>query len=233
MGQRVQLLQEADRLEVLAPAVLVRNPLAFAARVVQIQHRRDGVDPQPVDVIFLEPEQRVRQQEVSHLVAAVVEDQRAPVLVLALPRVRVLVQRRAVEPREAVLVFRKVPGHPVEDDAEPRLVTRVDEILEVFRRAEAAGRREESQHLIAPGAGKRMLHHRQQLDVREAGLLDVGHQPVRHLAIREEAIALLGHARPRAEMHLVDRHRPVDPGAPLPAAPPSTPRRATGSRRCP
>ena len=133
---------------------------------------------------------------------------------LALPRVRMLEQRRAVELREAVRVLRKVPGHPVQDDAQPRLVTRIDEILEVFRRAEAAGGREESQHLIAPGARKRMLHHRQQLDVREAVFLHVGHQAVRHFLIREKAIVVLGHARPRPEMHLVNRHRTVDPRVP-------------------
>ena len=165
-------------------------------------------------MILLEPEQRVRQQEVADLVAAVVEDQRAPVLVLALPRIRVLVERRAVEARQAVRVLRKVSGHPVEDHAEPGLVAGVDEELEVLGRAEAAGRREEAEHLIAPRSGERMLHHRQQLDVREAHLLDVGHEAVRQLAIGEEAVAFLGHARPRSEVHFVDRHRPVEPARP-------------------
>ena len=89
-------------------------------------------------MVLLEPEQRVRQQEVADFVPAVVEDQRAPVLVLALPRILVLVQRRAVEAREAVLVLRKMAGHPVEDDADAGLVAGVDEQLEVLRRAEAA-----------------------------------------------------------------------------------------------
>ena len=105
--QRVQLLQERDRLEVLAAAEPVRHPLPCLARVVEVQHRRDRVDAQAVDVILLEPEQRVRQQEVADLVAAVVEDQRAPVLVLALPRIGVLVERGAVEARQAVRVLRE------------------------------------------------------------------------------------------------------------------------------
>ena len=50
-----------------------------------------------------------------------------------------------------------------------------------------------------------MLHHRQQLDVREAHLLHVRHEPVRQLAVGQEAVALLRHARPRSEVHLVDR----------------------------
>ena len=211
VGQAVQLLQEADRVEVLAAAESVRDPLAFPARVVQIQHRRDRVDAQAVDVVLLEPEERVRQQEVPDLVPAVVEDERAPILMLALARICVLVQRSAVEPREAVLVFRKMTGHPVEDHAEPRLMTRVDEVLEILRRPEAARRREETEDLIAPRSRKWMLHHRQQLDMREAEILHVRHEAVRQLAVREEAIALLGHAAPRSEMHLVDRHRTLEP----------------------
>src|SRR5205814_9616268 len=101
---------------------------------------------------FAEPEQRVRQQEVADFIAAVVEDQRAPVLMLALPRIGVLVERRAVESREAVLILRKMSRHPVEDHAETGLVTRVDEKLEVLGRAVAARRRKKAQHLVAPRA---------------------------------------------------------------------------------
>ena len=43
-----------------------------------------------------------------------------------------LVQRRAVEARQPVRVLRKVAGHPVEDHAEPGLMTGVDEGLEVL-----------------------------------------------------------------------------------------------------
>jgi len=53
-------------------------------------------------VVFLEPEQRAREQEASDLVAPVIEDERAPILMLALARIRVLVQRGPVEVREPV-----------------------------------------------------------------------------------------------------------------------------------
>ena len=211
--QPVQLLQKADGVEVFVAAELVGNPLALVARVVEVQHRRHGVHAQAVDVILLEPEQRVRQQEIPDLVPAVVEDQRAPVLMLALPRVGVLEERRAVEARQPVFVLRKMARHPVENHAEAGLVAGVDEQLEVLRRAEAAGRREEPEHLVAPGSRERMLHHRQQLDVREAHLLHVRHEPVRQLGVGEKPVAFLGHARPRAEMHFVDRHRPIEPAA--------------------
>src|SRR5262249_2304357 len=155
-------------LEVLPAAEAVRDPLAVPARVIEIEHRRDGVDTQAVDMVLLEPEQGIRQQKVAHFVAAVVEDQRAPVLVLTLPRILVLEQRRAVESRQTVRVLREVTRHPVEDHAEPGTVGGVDEELEVLRRAEPRRRREEAEYLIAPRPGERMFHHRQQLEVREA-----------------------------------------------------------------
>jgi hypothetical protein len=97
-----------------------------------------------------------------------------------------------------------VPRHPVENHADAVYVTFVDERLEVFWRAEAAGRCEEPGHLIAPRAGKRMLEHRQQLDMCVPQIFHVRHELLRHLAIGERAIAALGRAFPRAEVHFVD-----------------------------
>ena len=162
---------------------------------------------------LLEPEQRVAHQERPHLVAPVVEDQRSPVLVLALPRVGMLVERRAVELRQPVLILRKMARHPVEDHADAMAMALIDEVAEIIRRAEPAGRREEADDLVAPRSGERMLHHRHQLDVRVAHLADVRHQRLRQLAVGQIAIPLLGHSPPRAEVHLVDRHRPLVPAA--------------------
>ena len=183
LDQHVELLDELDRLDVFAAAVLVGHPLAFLARVIEIQHRRHGVDAQPVDVEFVQPEERVAEQERPHFVAAVIEDQRAPVLVLALARVRMFVERRAVEARQAVLILGKMPGHPVENHADARLVKGIDQELEILGRTVTAGRREKSDHLVAPRPGVGMFHHGQELDVREAHVLDVRHQPLRHLPI--------------------------------------------------
>ena len=92
----------------------------------------------------------LRQQEAAHLVAAVVEDEAAPVGVKALLRIGVLVQVRAVEVAEAVLVGGEVRRHPVEDDADAVLVQVVDQVHEVLRRAVAARRGEDSRSSGSP-----------------------------------------------------------------------------------
>ena len=156
----VQVAQEGDGFDVLAAAEAVGHPLAGLSRVVEVEHRRDRVDAQAVEVELLDPEQRARDEEVGDLVAAVVEDQRAPVLVLAEPRILVLVERGAVEAGEAVRVLREVAGHPVEDHADAVAVALVDEPAEVVGRAVPAGRREEAGDLVAPRAAERVLQHR-------------------------------------------------------------------------
>ena len=108
----VRFAQEIDGFQILVAAVAVRNPLARLARVIEIQHRSDRIHAQSVDVILLQPEQRVRDQERPHFIAAEVEDQRAPVAVLAQARIFVLIQRRAVEKREPMRVFGKVRRAP-------------------------------------------------------------------------------------------------------------------------
>jgi hypothetical protein len=119
-------------------------------------------------VVLLEPEERVREQEVAYLVAAEVEDERPPVGVRAAARVVVLVEGGAVEARERPFIAREVRGHPVEDHAEALPVEPLDEGSELVRLAEARGGREVAGHLVAPRARERVVHYRQQLDVGEA-----------------------------------------------------------------
>ena len=97
MHEAVHVTQEVDRLEVFAATKLVGHPLAFAPRVIEVQHRGHGVHTQPIDVVTLQPGQSRRRKEAAHLVAAIVENERAPIHVRTLPRIGVLIQVRPVE----------------------------------------------------------------------------------------------------------------------------------------
>ena len=171
------------------------------AGVVEVEHRGHRVDAQAVDVELLEPVAGVGDEEVADLGAAEVEDQRAPVGVLAAARVAVLVERRAVEAGQRPRVLGEVGGHPVDDHADAGLVQPVDEVAEVVRGAEARGRRVVGGDLVAPGAAEGVLGHRQELDVGEAELLR------RRRRAGRRARGSTGPAPPRAEVHLVDAHR--------------------------
>ena len=159
-------------------------------------------------MIFLQPVKRVGAQIVENFGAAVVVNLGSPVFVLALARIGVFVQMGAVKFAQAVPVLRKMGGNPVHDHRDPRLMELVDQITQVVRRAEAAGRRKHADHLIPPGSVKRMFGQRQKLDMGKAHVGHIGYQRVRHFAISQILAAVFAFAPPGTGMHFVNRHRP-------------------------
>ena len=205
----VDLLEERQGVQVLPAAKLVRQPLAFLARVVEVNHRRDGVHPQPVDVELLEPVDGVGDEEVAHLAAAVVEHQRPPVGVRPEPRVGVLVQGSAVELCQCPGVAREVRRHPVDDHPDTRLVQRVHQEAEVVRVPVPRRWRVVGRDLVAPGAAEGMLGHREELHVGEPHAGHVLRELHRELPV--------GQPRPPGtEVHLVDAQRGSSPAAGAP-----------------
>ena len=202
----VQLAEEVDRLEVLAAAVAVREPLPRLAAVVEVEHRGDGVDAQAVDVELLEPVERVGDQEVPHLVAAVVEDQRAPVGMLAVARILVLVQRACR--RSGAARSRPSGSAPGPSRGSRRC-----------RPGAAHRRRTGSRRACRSARSARSSRTPGSPTTRRTGAPSTGSsstcvKPRRRTCCARRgaisryvsaAVALLRHARPRAEVHLVDR----------------------------
>ena len=225
----VELLDEVDGFQVLPAPEAVGDPLALAARIVQVEHGGDRIDAQAVDVKLLDPEQRVGEQEVPHLVAAVVEHQGAPVRMLAEARIGMLVQSRAVEARQRPVVLGEVPDDPVDENADAGLVQPVDQVAEVVGRPEPRRRRVVTGDLVAPGAAERVLRDREELDVRESQVGEVAGQDVSRLAVGQRTPpAVLLDQPPRAQMTFIDRYRGVqqvdgrplgEPGRVLPLVP--------------
>src|SRR5262249_49564430 len=131
--------QEGDRIQVFPPTVLVWNPFTFFSRIIQIQHGRDRIDPQSVDMILVEPEERATNQEGAYLIASVVEDIGVPVRMKALLGVRMLIQMCPIEITKSMRVGGKMRRHPVENDADTVLMQDIDQVHEVLRSAVVAG----------------------------------------------------------------------------------------------
>ena len=115
-GDDVQPLQELNGLQVLSPPMNVADPLPFLAGVVGVEHGCDGVGSKAVHVVPVQPEQGVSEEEVGHLVPAVIEDQGLPVRMIRSPGIRVLVDAGPIEGRQAVVVRGEMPWDPVQDD---------------------------------------------------------------------------------------------------------------------
>ena len=199
MSDFVEFLQQTDGRQVLASAVFVGNPLAFFAAVVEVEHRRDRIDAQAIDVVLVQPEQGVGDQEVAHFVAAVVEDHGSPVRMLALTRIFMFEQSRAVEASQPVAVFGEVGRHPVQDHADAVAMAVVDKVHEVFRRPVTAGDRKVADRLIAPTAGKGMFADRHQFQVGVSHLLAVVDQLACQFAIVQPAVLMVTAATPTAQ----------------------------------
>ena len=205
----VELLEKGNRFEVLATAVLVGDPIPFFAAVVEIQHRGDRVDSQPIDVILIQPEQGVGSEEIADFVAAVIKNPGSPVGVFALARVGVLVEGGAVVVVEPVLVLRKVGRHPIDQHANAVLMAVIDKVLEVVRRTVAAGHRIVANGLVAPAAGERVLGDRHQLQVGIAQLVAILDQLLGQVAVVEPFAVPIVPAPPTAQVDFVDRDRGV------------------------
>src|SRR5215469_7593430 len=99
--------------------------------MIKVEHGGNGVDPQTVDMIRVEPEVRVREQEREHFAPSIVKDKCAPLIVLALPRVGVLVNVGAIKEAQAMPFLREVGRHPVEEYADTMLMTVIDKVHEI------------------------------------------------------------------------------------------------------
>ena len=207
MDHFVQLFQQRNRFEILAPAKLVRHPLPLLSAVVQIEHRRDGIHSQAVEVKFLEPIERVADQEIPHFITPIVEDVCAPIRMLAFARIEMLVQGGTIEAPKCERVLGKVRGHPVHNHTDPAPVQIVDQITKIVRRAVAGRRRIVAADLITPGWSVRMFLQRQKLDMRKAHLGNIVSQERRHLAIGQRPVVFFSNPSPRSKMNFIDRER--------------------------
>src|SRR5271166_5656707 len=211
----VEALEKSRRVAVVVGSVGIWEPLPGLARIIEVEHRGDGVDAQSIDVIAIEPEEGVCDQESRHFAPAEIIDRRVPIRMKSAARVSVLVQGLAVEQRKAMHVGWKMRWNPVENDGKPGGVGFVDEARKSGWIAESPGRRKQPDRLIAPGFVERMFRDRHQLDMREAEIRGVRDQLFGDLVIGQEAPAFA--ASPRAEMDLKDRHR-LAPDLGFPAA---------------
>ena len=198
----VELLEEGNGLEALASAVDVWHPLAGALVVIEIEHGGDRVHAKPVQMVLLDPEEGVGDEEGLHLLASHVKLARAPGLMLHAVRALVFVQGLSVKLTETVRVLRKMRGDPIQDHADARLVKGVDEGHKLLGRAEARGGGVVAADLVAPGAVEGELAHGQDLNMRVAHLLDVGHELRGKLTVGIGLAVLV--PPPRAQMQLID-----------------------------
>ena len=99
---------------------------------------------------LVEPVERTCDEEVSNLIAAIVEDESPPIGMLSLPRILVLIERCAIESSKRPFILRKVCRYPIQDHTDPKRMKVVDHELEIIRSPKARSRCEVRGDLISP-----------------------------------------------------------------------------------
>src|SRR5579872_5215398 len=97
MRELIEAADEIDGFQVLVAAVLIGDPFTCSAGVIEVDHGSHGIHAEAVNVVLLEPEQRVGNEKLANFVPAEVKNERSPIAMLALSRIGVLVESGAVE----------------------------------------------------------------------------------------------------------------------------------------
>src|SRR5579883_1997068 len=103
-------------------------------------------------MVDIQPEQRIGEQKITHLIAIKIEDQRTPIRLFAQARVCMLIEMGAIKVAQPILIPGEMRWHPIHQHADAMLMTIINEVHEVLRRAVTAGRREVTSDLVSPGA---------------------------------------------------------------------------------
>ena len=99
----------------------------FAETVAVVKHRRDAVEPEAVEMEFLQPVLAIRQQEVKHVIFPIIETEAVPSRVFVTVALIEKLIRVASEISETFdFIFDGVAVNDVHDDAETHLMRCVD-----------------------------------------------------------------------------------------------------------
>src|SRR5258706_10325434 len=102
----------------LSTTILVGNPFAGFTQVVEVEHGRNRIDTQTIDMIFSEPEQGIGYEKIAHFTATIVKDVGTPFLVFPFARIGIFIEVSAVKVTQGVPILGEMRGHPVEKNAD-------------------------------------------------------------------------------------------------------------------
>ena len=130
----------------------------LAEPMIPIQHARDPVKAESVEMIFLHPPFAVGKEEMHSLVLAIVKAARAPCRMTSLrPSVKIQVLAPVELAESFGLIVNRMRMHYVHHDSDSEPMGLIHEGLELLRCAETRAERKEIGHLITERAVIRML----------------------------------------------------------------------------
>jgi len=156
-------------------------------------------------VILFNPVESVGDEEIFHLVFAVIKYLGSPVRMFAFSGIRVLVERFSVKVGQPVGVPWKMGWNPVQDHANSFFVKIIDQIHKVLGHSIAGGGGIVTGHLVSPGSVEGMLRNAHQLHMGVPHGFNIicqfpGSFPVSEAVVAFRPVCLA----PGSQMHLID-----------------------------
>ena len=123
---------------------------ALAKSVTVIEHRRDAIEAEPIEMEFGEPILTIREQEMYNLVFAIIEAETIPSwMLVAIARIEILVRVASQIAESLHLILHGVRMHDVHNHGDAILMGCVYELLQLFRGTEATAGCKEATYVIA------------------------------------------------------------------------------------
>ena len=196
----IHALQEGNSFQVFAPSVHIGNPFTGFAAVIAIQHGGHGIYPQPIHAKPLQPVQGIADQEVTHLGAAQVVNERIPVVVKPFTRVGVFVKMTAVKLGQAMRIGGEVGGHPIQKQAQTCCMATRHKPGKTMGISKARSGCVQADGLVTPRTIKRVFADGQQLQMRKTHVLSIRDERFGQFVPREPAararVGAIRHAPP-------------------------------------
>ena len=142
-------------------------------------------------MIFAKPKSSTRDQKTHNRGLAIIKNTGPPLLVLALSGIRVFITGCSIKTIKSKLIFRKMSGYPIKDNADSVLVHNINKFFKIIRGAITRCGREIARYLITPRTLKRMLGYGHQLDMGISHLLNVSRKLTRGGIIIERVAVLM------------------------------------------
>ena len=176
----------------------------LAQSVTIVEHRGDTIETETVEVELLKPVLTVRQEEMDHLVLAIIETEGVPCrMLMTVARIEELVGVACQIAKTLHLILHGMRVNDIHDHSNAVLVGGINEFLQFVGCTETAGGSEERAHMVTKRAVVRMLLYGHHLNAVITILDDAWQHIVLELRIGAYLLGILTHSH----MALIDEQR--------------------------
>src|SRR5690606_19725527 len=207
VNDNIEFLQKFLGFKVYITSEHVGYPLAHFTCIIKVEHGCNGIYPQAVGVIAVQPKHSVGNQKRFYFGTAIIEQIRAPLRMKALAWIFMFIEVSTVKNMKPVGIAREVRRHPVQYDTYIISVQFINQEHQVLWRSETGIRSKKACDLVTPAWLVRVLHHGHKFHMSKTHFFNIGYQSLSNFAVAQETFGVFSTAHPRTQVHFIYRNR--------------------------